>query len=113
MADFGEFFATRERGRRLIGEIDALPCREAVILEWDGVHAVTGAFMSEMTAWLYKTSRRVGNRAMNEDVQEAYALACRRHAADELTALTEELGLARRRWRGCARPWKRKARPAT
>lgn len=79
MAAHGEFFATRARARQLIAEvIDALPRRESVILEWDGVQAVTGAFMAELTGWLYVTTRRVGNRKMNEDVREAYALACRR-----------------------------------
>jgi hypothetical protein len=98
VAERGEFFATRDSARRLTECAAVLPQREAVIFEWDGVAAVTGAFIDEFAKWAMGTRRRVGSRGMNDDVRAAYELACRRieatwHAADDLTALTEELGL--------------------
>jgi hypothetical protein len=75
----GEFFATRDSARRLIAECaDVLPWHEAVIFEWGGVAAVTGAFMDEFAKWAMDTRRRTGCRGMSDDVREAYELAWRR-----------------------------------
>ncbi len=79
VANRGEFFATRESARRLIGEeTGALPEREAVILDWTGVQAVTGAFAGELAKWCLSTARRVASTAMNEDVRRTYETAMRR-----------------------------------
>lgn len=79
VAGRGTFFATRDSARRLIAETTgSLPEREAVIFEWAGVEAVTGAFAAEFARWAFGTGRRVGVRGMSEDVRAEYDLACRR-----------------------------------
>ena len=79
MADHGQFFATRQKARDIIRDrVEAFPEREAVILDWTGVEAVTGAFASELAAWFLRTGRRVGSQGMNEEVRETYETALRR-----------------------------------
>lgn len=81
MADHGQFFffAARQKAREIIRDrIDVFPEREAVILDWTGVEAVTGAFASELAAWLLRTGRRVGSQGMNDEVRETYETAVRR-----------------------------------
>lgn len=79
VARHGEFFATREKARQIISaETGALPEREAVILDWAGVQAVTGAFAGELAKWRLSTARRVASTAMNEDVRRTCETAERR-----------------------------------
>jgi hypothetical protein len=79
VGEIGQFFATRDSVRRLVAEhVDSLPSREAVILDWTGVHAVTGAFADEFARWAMATWRKVGSEGMNDDVRETYELACKR-----------------------------------
>jgi hypothetical protein len=73
-----QFFATRDSARAICARIDALPRREAVIVDWTGVEAVTGAFASEYTAWSLRTRRRVGDRGTNHEVCTALNTAARR-----------------------------------
>ena len=78
----GQFFATRASARQIISEeIDTLSQREAVILDWAGVQAVTGAFAAEMAKWYLSTARRVASTGMNSEVRETYETACRRESA--------------------------------
>ena len=75
----GQFFATRESARQFIAEeIGTLSRREAVIIDWAGVQAVTGAFASEFAAWCLRADRRFGNIGMNDEVRETYVTAMRR-----------------------------------
>lgn len=79
LAESGQFFATRESARGIIADrIEALPRHEAVILDWTGVEAVTGAFASELAAWLLRTSRKIGSQGMNDEVRDVYETAIRR-----------------------------------
>ena len=86
VGDIAEFFATREAARRLIREhANCYPERTAVIFDWSGVAAVTGAFASEFAAWIISTGRRVGNQAMNDDVRGVYETAIRRYSRSPAT----------------------------
>ena len=79
MADYGQFFATRALAKRIISEqIEALPASEAVVLDWTGVEAVTGAFASELVAWFLRAGRRVESRGANDEVGEAWETAVQR-----------------------------------
>jgi hypothetical protein len=79
LAVYGRFFATRALARRITGErLEALPSGDAVVLDWTGVEAVTGAFASELVSWLLRAGRKAGNRGMNEEVRETYDTAVRR-----------------------------------
>jgi hypothetical protein len=79
LADYGEFFALRESARQFIREqIDVLPAHEAVILDWTGVQAITGAFAAEFTGWFLRTTRRIGSQGMTDDVRVEIDTACRR-----------------------------------
>ena len=81
VGDIARFFATRDAARRLIREhADCYPEREAVIFDWTGVEAVTGAFAAEFAAWFLRTGRRVGNQGMNDEVRATYETAARRLA---------------------------------
>ena len=78
----GQFFATRASARQIISEeIDTLSQREAVILDWEGVQAVTGAFAAEVAKWYLSAGRRVASTGMNSEVRETYETACRRESA--------------------------------
>lgn len=81
VADRGEFFATRDSAARLAGHIEAIPRGIAVIVDWRGVVAVTGAFASEYAAWYMGVARRIGNDGMSDDVRREFDVACRRLTA--------------------------------
>jgi anti-anti-sigma regulatory factor len=85
MAAYGSFFATRQKMREIIsGRLDALQ-GQAIIIDWEGVEAVTGAFASEYAAWFLRTPG-VHVRWMNDEVRETIALARRRLAEPETAA---------------------------
>lgn len=85
MAAYGSFFATRQKMREIISErLDALQ-GQAIIIDWEGVEAVTGAFASEYAAWFLRTPG-VHVRWMNDEVRETIALARRRLAEPETAA---------------------------
>ena len=82
VGDIAQFFATRDAARRLIREhADRHPERVAVIFNWSGVAAVTGAFAAEFAAWFLRTGRRTGNQGMNDDVRATYETAVQRLSA--------------------------------
>ena len=81
MADYGKFFATRARAREIWAEIEKIHPYEPVILEWHGVAGMSGAFASEFAGRFMKTSRRIGDIGMNDEVRETYELAIRRWEA--------------------------------
>jgi hypothetical protein len=81
VADRGEFFATRDSARRLCEHIDAIPRSAAVIIDWQDVTAVTGAFASEVAGWYLGERRRLGCQRMSEDVRREWDTACRRLTA--------------------------------
>ena len=84
MADYGKFFATRARAREIWAEVEKIHPYQSVILEWHGVAGMSGAFASEFAGLFMKTSRRIGDIGMNEDVRETYELAIRRWEAAQV-----------------------------
>lgn len=81
VAGYGQFLATRARARDIIRDrLEALPPGEAVVLDWTRVEAVTGAFASELAAWLLSSGRKFGSDGMNDEVRETWETAARRLA---------------------------------
>jgi hypothetical protein len=67
------FFATRKAAHPIAAEIaSAAATGGAVIADWSGIEAVTGAFMDEYV--ILTKDRDVTNEHMNDDVLETYAL---------------------------------------
>jgi hypothetical protein len=81
LADYGLFFATRQKARDIIADrIEALPLGEPLVLDWSGVEAVTGAFASELAGWFLRAGRKIGTEGMNDEVRETWETAVRRLA---------------------------------
>jgi hypothetical protein len=80
------YFATRAAARVICAEIDALPARLPVTVDWSGVDAVTGAFADEYVKWMLGTSRSVSHEGMGDDVLGALALARQRNSGGEAGA---------------------------
>ena len=83
VSDVAQFFATRDSARRLIaGHANALPDGTAVIFDWSGVEAVTGAFMAEFVKRSTVNPRAIAHQGMNDDIRAAWNLAHSRTEAD-------------------------------
>lgn len=71
-------FTTAGNARQLIEIANTLPQHEAVIFDWTGVDAVTGAFADEFASWFLSTRRRVASQSMNDAMRRAWELAWHR-----------------------------------
>lgn len=76
------YFATRAAALAICTEIDKLPETEPVVIDWDRIDAVSGAFAAEYMMWFLSIRRPVLNSGVGQQLRAEFDQAAGRFWRD-------------------------------